>query len=61
LTPASRGSVTLASSDSFDPPIIDINFNATEADRYILREGLKKTVSVMSDEGVRVTNEVRKG
>ena len=47
LTPTSRGSVTLASSDPADPPIIDVNFNATEADRFILREGLKKTVSVM--------------
>jgi choline dehydrogenase-like flavoprotein len=49
LTPTSRGSVTIASSDPADPPIIDVNFNATEADRYILREGLKKTVSVMRE------------
>ncbi len=39
LTPTSRGYVTIASSNPEDPPIIDCNFNATEADRYILREG----------------------
>src|ERR1700733_2362549 len=40
---------TLASSDPFNQPIIDINFNATEADRYILREGIKKAVSVVAE------------
>lgn len=49
LNPTSRGYVTIASSDPTDPPIIDVNFNATEVDRYILREGLRKTVSVMRD------------
>jgi hypothetical protein len=49
LTPTSRGSVTIASSDPGDPPVIDVNFNATEADRYILREGLKETVRVMRE------------
>lgn len=47
LTPTSRGGVTVASSNLTDPPIININFNATEVDRYILCGGLKKTVSVM--------------
>ena len=49
LTSTSRGSVTTASSDPADPPIIDINFNATEVDRYVLREGLKKNVSVFRE------------
>jgi len=49
LTPTSRGYVTIASANPTDPPIIDVNFNATEVDRYILREGLRNTVSIMRD------------
>lgn len=49
LTPTSRGYVSIASSNPADPPIIDVNFNATEVDQYILREGLKTTIKVMQD------------
>ena len=49
LTPTSRDYVTISSSSPEDPPVIDCNFNATEADRYILREGLRNTVRVMRD------------
>lgn len=37
---SSRGSVTLASNDPADNPIIDPNYYATEADRYVIRTGL---------------------
>lgn len=37
--PTSRGSVTLQSSDPASPPAIDPNFYATEADRFVMREG----------------------
>ena len=47
LTPTSRSSVTIASSDLADAPIIDVNFNATELTPYVLREGLKKNVGVI--------------
>jgi choline dehydrogenase-like flavoprotein len=49
VSPTSRGSVSLRSSDPNDPPVIDQNFYATEADRFILREGLKHTSSVYLD------------
>ncbi|KUL92356.1 hypothetical protein ZTR_02192 [Talaromyces verruculosus] len=37
--PTSRGSITLKSVDPGDQPVIDPNFLATEADRFIMREG----------------------
>ncbi|EXJ82765.1 hypothetical protein A1O3_06580 [Capronia epimyces CBS 606.96] len=46
LTTTSKGSVTIRSANSEDPPIIDTNFNATETDRYISREALRKATSV---------------
>ncbi len=49
LLPTSRGSVTLASSDSAAAPRIDPNYYATEADRYVMRTGLKKMIEVMLD------------
>ncbi|MEM9843473.1 MAG: choline dehydrogenase [Pseudomonadota bacterium] len=39
--PESRGSVTLASSDPGQPPLIDPNYLAEEKDRTMMREGLK--------------------
>lgn len=41
LLPSSRGTVTLASSDPADDPIIDPNYYATETDRYVIRTGLR--------------------
>ena len=37
--PTSRGSITLASDDPTAAPIIDPNYCATEADRFVMREG----------------------
>lgn len=37
--PSSKGSITLGSSDPTAPPVIDPNYYATEADRYVMREG----------------------
>ncbi|KAF1939276.1 putative glucose dehydrogenase [Clathrospora elynae] len=37
--PTSRGSVTLASTDPADHPVIDPNYYATEMDRHVMREG----------------------
>lgn len=39
--PEARGSVTLASSDPDAPPVIDQNYNGTENDRRVMREGVK--------------------
>jgi choline dehydrogenase-like flavoprotein len=47
--PTSRGSVTLPSADPADAPIIDPNYAATEADRYVLREGFRMLSKVVLD------------
>ncbi|MBB4613939.1 choline dehydrogenase [Novosphingobium taihuense] len=39
--PESRGSVTLASADPDKPPVIDQNYNATQSDRRVMREGIR--------------------
>lgn len=39
--PESQGSVTLAGADPDLPPVIDQNYNATENDRRVLREGIR--------------------
>lgn len=49
LTPTSRGYVAISSTNPLDPPVVDINFNATETDRFILREGLRQTASMLRD------------
>ena len=41
LRPESRGTITLASTDPFDPPVIDPNYLATEEDRRAMRESVK--------------------
>lgn len=47
LLPTSRGSIKLASTNPSDAPLIDPNYYATEADRYVLRTGLKKMTEVL--------------
>ncbi|KAM3072432.1 hypothetical protein ACMFMG_009233 [Clarireedia jacksonii] len=47
LLPTSRGSVKLASTNPEDPPLIDPNYYATEADKYVLRTGLRKMAQVL--------------
>jgi choline dehydrogenase len=41
VRPASRGRISLSSSDPFAPPVIDPNFLAEDSDRIGLREGVK--------------------
>ena len=45
--PTSRGSVTLASADPEDPPVINPNYYATEADRSRMRVGLRTLSRVL--------------
>jgi choline dehydrogenase-like flavoprotein len=47
LLPTSRGSVKLASTNPEDAPLIDPNYYATEADKYILRTGLRRLAQVL--------------
>lgn len=44
LLPTSRGSVRLASANPADDPLIDPNYYATEADRVVIREGLRMSM-----------------
>ncbi|OAP59416.1 hypothetical protein AYL99_06714 [Fonsecaea erecta] len=46
LTTTSRGSITLQSATVEDPPAIDMNWFATDTDRFGLRESLRKAASV---------------
>lgn len=41
LRPESRGTVMIANSDPFEPPLIDPNYLATEGDRVTMRDAVK--------------------
>ena len=45
--PTSRGSISLASSDTTIQPVIDTNYYATEADRHVMREGFRMLSRLM--------------
>ncbi|RDW58449.1 putative glucose dehydrogenase protein [Coleophoma crateriformis] len=47
MLPTSRGTVKLASSDPTAAPLFDPNYYATEADRYVMRNALRKMMHVM--------------
>ena len=47
LLPTSRGSVALESIDPAADPIIDPNYLATEADRYVLRTAVRRILQLM--------------
>ena len=49
VMPTSRGSITLASTNPTDEPIIDPNFYATEEDRIMLRSGVRQAMAVLLD------------
>lgn len=44
LLPTSRGSVTLVSANISDVPLIDPNYFATEVDKFVLRDGLRRQI-----------------
>ncbi|KAF7377825.1 GMC oxidoreductase [Mycena sanguinolenta] len=46
LSPASRGSVTINSSNPFDSPVIDVGFLESEVDVFIGREAIKKVLGL---------------
>jgi choline dehydrogenase-like flavoprotein len=45
--PTSRGSITLASADPADPPVIDPNYYATEVDKHVQRVGFRMVSQAM--------------
>ncbi|OAP60197.1 hypothetical protein AYL99_05199 [Fonsecaea erecta] len=49
LHPTSVGSITLSSADPLAPPVIDPNYYATETDRVIWRDALRKQMRVLLD------------
>lgn len=49
LTPTSRGTVSISSASITDPPVLDANFYATEADRVVMRASIRDTVRLMQD------------
>lgn len=46
IMPTSRGAITLSSSDPKDDPVLDPSFYATEADRVMLRNGIRQATKV---------------
>ena len=58
LLPTSRGSVRLASADPSADPLIDPNYYATEADRVVLREGMRLAMRALeTPEGQAIVDE----
>ena len=49
LLPTSRGTISLSSTDPANAPLIDPNYNATEADRYVMRAGIRKLLQMLLD------------
>ncbi|KFY49821.1 hypothetical protein V495_00432 [Pseudogymnoascus sp. VKM F-4514 (FW-929)] len=49
LMPTARGSITLASSDPQQSPVVDPNFFAKEADRASLRYGVRQVIRMLLD------------
>jgi len=47
LQPTSRGTVTLENTSPGSAPVIDPNYLSTHADRYMMREGLRKMSEVL--------------
>ncbi|KAG6855542.1 hypothetical protein H0H87_001315 [Tephrocybe sp. NHM501043] len=48
VSPESRGNVTLATSDPFDPPSINPNFLTSHFDIFALRESIRKSMRLFS-------------
>jgi choline dehydrogenase-like flavoprotein len=48
LKPTSRGTVTIASKDPKDAPLLDPNYFATEVDKAVWRHSLRKAAELMS-------------
>ncbi|OTB07473.1 putative GMC oxidoreductase [Hypoxylon sp. CI-4A] len=58
LKPTSRGSVTIASADPADAPVIDPNYFATEVDRTVWRHSLRRIAAFMAGEDTVLGREV---
>ena len=47
IMPISRGAITLASSDPKDNPVLDPNFYGSEADRLMMRNGIRQVTEML--------------
>ncbi|KAI9172816.1 4-pyridoxate dehydrogenase [Paramyrothecium foliicola] len=47
LTPTSRGSISISSSDPQEAPLVDPNYYATEVDRQTLRYGVRQALKLL--------------
>lgn len=61
LLPTSRGSVTLASTDPLIQPVIDPGYLQTEVDRYVMREGVRMQIALMSGNSTVLGREIFDG
>jgi choline dehydrogenase-like flavoprotein len=52
MNPTSRGSIQIASADIATPPLIDPNYQATNVDRTIMREGMRSVMEVIQNSAV---------
>ena len=48
MKPTSRGSVTLRSGDPRDAPLLQFNYHSTEADRQVMRDGIRLVQEIVS-------------
>jgi choline dehydrogenase-like flavoprotein len=49
MTPTSRGSISISSASPLDDPVIDPNYYATEADRVLLRHGVRQSLRLLQE------------
>ncbi|KAK7755844.1 hypothetical protein SLS62_002130 [Diatrype stigma] len=61
MKPTSRGTVSIASRDPADPPVIDPNYFDTEVDRYVWRTSLRKVASMVTGENTVLGREIIAG
>lgn len=61
LLPTSRGSITLASADINDAPLIDPNYLGTEVDRYVFREGLRLQIAFAASNATVIGRDILDG
>lgn len=61
LLPTSRGSVTLASANVNDVPLVDPNYNATEVDRFVARDGLRQQIKFAGTTATVIGREILDG
>jgi choline dehydrogenase-like flavoprotein len=47
MSPTSRGKISISSASALDPPVIDPHYNETEADRSMMRYGIRRVLKLV--------------